>query len=90
MLTNDKEWALIKMLGNFPHTIEEAARQMRPHILANYLFELSQRFSEFYQECPVLQVEGPLKNARLQVISETKTVLALGLSLLGIDAPERM
>src|SRR3989338_234742 len=90
LLTNDKEWALIKMLGNFPHTIEEAARQMRPHILANYLFELSQRFSEFYQECPVLQVEGPLKNARLQVISATKTVLALGLSLLGIDAPERM
>jgi arginyl-tRNA synthetase len=55
-----------------------------------YLFDLAQRFTSFYEACPVLSVEPPLRDERLALCEVTARTLSLGLSLLGIEAPDRM
>ena len=54
------------------------------------LFDLAQRFTSFYEACPVLSAEEPLRQERLALCALTARTLTLGLSLLGIDAPEQM
>ncbi|HJS08895.1 MAG TPA: DALR anticodon-binding domain-containing protein, partial [Pirellulales bacterium] len=63
----------------------------RPNQLTNYLFELSNKFSTFYEQCPVLRAESPeLVRSRLLLCDLTARVLKQGLELLGIEAVERM
>lgn len=90
LLKEDKETELIKKLSDFPKVIDGVAKKLKPHSIANYLFTLSQKFSEFYHSCPVLQAEEELKKARLLLVSCVKQVLKNGLNLLGIDALEKM
>ena len=66
------------------------ARELKPHHLTNYLYELATRFSGFYENCPVLQSEEPTRSSRLALSDLTARTLALGLDLLGIEHPEQM
>jgi arginyl-tRNA synthetase len=90
LLKEDKENELIRKLGEFPNIIESTTKYLKPHLIANYLYELSQRFSEFYHSCPVLQAEEGLKKARLLLVSCVKQALKNGLGILGISVLERM
>jgi arginyl-tRNA synthetase len=70
--------------------IELVVRELKPHHLCTYLFELSQLFSSFYEACPVLKSDEPVRSSRLALCDVTAGVLALGLDLLGIEHPEQM
>ena len=73
--------------GALRETIERCA----PHRLCTYLFDLAQDFTAFYEACPVLKAEtDELRLSRLALADLTARVLAHGLSMLGIEAPERM
>lgn len=89
-LEADAEVALAKLLLRFPLAIETALSDYRLNALADYLFDVAQRFAAFYEACPVLISEEPTKTSRLILCSFTADVLKRGLHLLGIEAPEQM
>ena len=70
--------------------VDEVAQQLTPHKLCGYLYDLASTMASFYEECPVLKSEGDVRASRLALCAATKQVLATGLNLLGIDAPDRM
>jgi arginyl-tRNA synthetase len=74
----------------FPEAFELALASLQPHRLCVYLFDLAQRFTAFYDACPVLSSEGAQRDERLALCELTSRTLSLGLSLLGIEAPEQM
>jgi len=59
-------------------------------VIANLTFELAQAFNDFYNQCPVLQVEEPVRAARLRLTAATRQAIINGLALLGITAPQAM
>jgi arginyl-tRNA synthetase len=70
--------------------IEAVTRELKPHHLTNYLYELATRFHAFFEHCPVLQSEEPLRSSRLLLCNVTAKTLARGLESLGIEHPEQM
>ena len=90
LLSDKSEAELIKVLAEFPETVEKATNLLRPHLIANYSYHLSQKFNEFYHICPVLSVEPALMKARLLLISCVRQVLRNSLGLLGIETLDRM
>ena len=74
----------------FPLTVSSAARDLKPHHIANYAYDLCSIFNEFYQAVPVLKAERGEKEARLVLVGAVKITLSNALSLLGIEAPEEM
>lgn len=89
-LTEESEFTLAKHLLDLDEVLEEVAKELLPNRLCQYLFELSQKFNQFYDRCTVLQAEEPLRTSRLILCDLTARSLKLGLSLLGIDVLERM
>jgi arginyl-tRNA synthetase len=90
-LHQPQERALALKLLSFDGAVTETAERYVPHRLCNYLFELAQEFTAFYEACPVLRAETKeLRDSRLALADLTARVLAKGLDLLGIEAPERM
>lgn len=90
-LTHPAERALVLEILRFPEAVELVLEDYRPHQLTAYLFELSNRFSTFYQECPVLQAPSPdVRAGRLLLCDVTGRVLRRGLQLLGIETVDRM
>ena len=69
---------------------ETVAKDLLPNRLCEYLYELSQKFNQFYEQCPVLKSEEPQRTSRLGLCDVTARTLKLGLSLLGISVLERM
>jgi arginyl-tRNA synthetase len=90
LLTAPEEHKLSMLIAHFPHIVSHAALDMRPHEIAGYLLEVSSQFSSFYAACPVLTAQPALMAARLKLVRATQIVLRNGLSLLGVEAPERM
>jgi arginyl-tRNA synthetase len=93
LLAHPSEMALIRKLLLFPEVVESAAATLAPHQLTFYVQDLAGTFSAFYRDCPVLPPRNPdaaLANARLKLVAATKAVLAGGLDLIGVTAPERM
>ncbi|ASJ00935.1 arginine--tRNA ligase [Thermococcus gorgonarius] len=88
-LTN-REKELIKLLAKFPTVIEQAGRDIKPHLIPAYLNELASLFNRFYMDHPVLKAEEGIREERLLLVLAVKQVLRNGLELLGIEAPERM
>jgi arginyl-tRNA synthetase len=84
------ETNLAKRLCQFAETVPQVLNDFRPNILANYLFELANFFHAFYEACPVLKSEEPLRGSRLTLCNLTARVLQRGLDLLGIKVPEKM
>jgi len=90
-LTEPTERALALRLIALPEAIEDAAADMRPSVLANYLYSLADAFSSFYTTCPVLKAQpSELRLSRLMLCDLTGRIIQLGLELLGIRTPERM
>jgi len=82
---------VVKLLG-FPAAVDAAIDAYAPHKLSNYLFETASTFTTFYDTCPILKdtTSPEARASRLVLAQLTSRVLVLGLSLLGIDAPERL
>lgn len=88
-----EEIDLIQQIGIFPSEVRKAAEDHKPLIIATYVFELARRFNDFYADMdkrPVLTAEEPIRSMRIALVSATRQVLANGLGLLGIVAPEVM
>jgi len=90
VLTEESEQALLKHLLQLEDVIRAVATDLFPNRLCTYLFELSQKFNQFYDRCPILQAEEPQRSSRLALADVTARTLKLGLSLLGISVLERM
>jgi arginyl-tRNA synthetase len=89
-LTNSAEINLAKRLCQFAEIVPQVLNDFRPNILANYLFELANSFHTFYEACPVLKSEEPVRSSRLALCDLSGQVLRRGLDLLGIRVPEKM
>jgi arginyl-tRNA synthetase len=96
LLVHPREGDLIRTIGEYPAILRKAAELREPHRIARYLEELATAFHKFYDtdECRVLPKgdEEPteLTTARLALCAATRQLLANGLGLLAVDAPERM
>jgi arginyl-tRNA synthetase len=85
------ERALARHLVAFPEAVASALETLSPSKLCTYLFELAQTFTSFYESCPVLKApDDATRASRLELCELTASTLAMGLGLLGIEAPERM
>ena len=89
-LIEDPELNLIKTLVRFPGVLAGAARHREPHRLTGYLRDVAQSFHGFYHHCRVITEDPELTRARLGLTKAAGQVLANGLALMNIDAPERM
>ncbi|HAE05706.1 arginine--tRNA ligase [Richelia intracellularis] len=90
ILKEDLELALAKHLLQLGEVINVVETELLPHRLCDYLYQLSDKFNKFYENCPVLKSEATIRNSRLALCDVTARVLKLGLSLLGIPVLERM
>ncbi len=90
-LTEPQERALAMQLLALPGVIQSAIETYSPSKLCTYLFDLAQSFTAFYEACPVLKAQDQaLRSSRLSLCELTASTLRVGLSALGIDAPEQM
>ena len=89
-MLNEAERALARRLGRFNETVEHAAAHYAPNTLCNYLYDLAQCFSNFYQTQPVLKAQSSERDLRLRLVAATAQVIKNGLKLLGIQAPAKM
>jgi arginyl-tRNA synthetase len=90
VLNEAAEITLAKRLCQFAEIVPQVLNDFRPNILANYLFELANSFHAFYEACPVLRSDEPVRSSRLALCDLTGRVLQRGLDLLGIKVPEKM
>ncbi|HEX5807100.1 MAG TPA: DALR anticodon-binding domain-containing protein, partial [Anaerolineales bacterium] len=85
------EIELIEQISRFPNTVQQAANEYRPLVMAAYAYDLANAFHSFYHAVPVLQSESEnIRNARLRLVAAAKQTLASALRLLDIKAPEVM
>ncbi|AEC50981.1 arginyl-tRNA synthetase [Pyrococcus sp. NA2] len=86
----EREKELLILLSKFPEIVEQAGRDVKPHLIAWYANELASLFNKFYMDHPVLKAEEGIREARLLLVMAVKQVLRNALWLLGIEAPEKM
>jgi arginyl-tRNA synthetase len=93
-LATDQEGDLLRALAEFPRVVARAAELREPHRVARYLEATASAFTQFYEVCRVLpqgdEDPAPVHEARLMLVAATRQVIANGLGLLGVSAPERM
>jgi len=88
---SEKELQLIKQIHNYPEVLKEAAGNYSPAQVANFIYDLAKEFNQFYHDHPILTEER--KNVllfRLQLASQVGKLIRSGMSILGIDVPNRM
>lgn len=94
LLTHEKEGTLIRNIGEFSRVLDTAASLREPHRVSRYLEDLAGDYHRFYDSCRVLpqgdEQPGDLHAARLALCAATRQVIANGLGILGVSAPERM
>jgi arginyl-tRNA synthetase len=89
-LSLPEEQRLIKHLGDFPDMLSEAAETLEPHRITFYLMDLAEMFHAYYHDNRVLLEDQRVKKARLYLVEAVRQVIANGLGILGVTAPERM
>ncbi|MGA2140218.1 MAG: arginine--tRNA ligase [Verrucomicrobiia bacterium] len=89
-LEHAAELDLAKHILRFPETLQAVADDDKPNWLTGYLYDLANKFSTFYENCPVLQSPEPTRSSRLALCRLTADVIKRGLNLLGIDVIEQM
>ncbi|HZN85868.1 MAG TPA: arginine--tRNA ligase [Burkholderiales bacterium] len=89
-LAGQREAALLQRLADFPETLAAAARELAPHSVAFYLRDLAGEFHSYYNAERILVEDRAARTARLALCAAVRQVLANGLALLGVSAPERM
>ncbi|MGK0412791.1 MAG: arginyl-tRNA synthetase [Polaribacter sp.] len=88
---HEKEKELLKQLELFPETIQQAATNYSPAVIANYTYDLVKEFNSFYQNVPILgEDDQDKKTFRVQLAKKVADTIKLAFSLLGIEVPERM
>ncbi len=90
VLRENEEIHLARLHARFGEILPTVLEDFRPNLLANYLLELARAFHSFFEACPVLKSEEPVRSSRLALCELTGRILATGLGLLGIRCPERM
>lgn len=89
-LVEKSEMELIKKLMDFPALVSRCASEYEPHLLTQYMSDVSSAFHKFYTEFRVIGDDKELSQARLGLCLATKTILSNGFSILGVSAPEKM
>lgn len=90
-LTHEKEIELMKYINEFTSVVAEAARLRAPHKVCNYIQKLAQKFHSFYNACKVLDAKDEVLSAqRLALVQATRITLKNALTLIGVEAPEKM
>lgn len=90
-LTHEKEIELMKYINEFTSVVAEAARLRAPHKVCNYIQKLAQKFHSFYNACKVLDAKDEVLSAqRLALVQVTRITLKNALTLIGVEAPEKM
>jgi arginyl-tRNA synthetase len=84
----DKEIVLVKKLSEFKDILAKSLKELNPSLMANYTYQLSQIFNEFYHECPV--INSPKEAFRIDLVVAFKQILKTSLYLLGIEPLEKM
>jgi arginyl-tRNA synthetase len=88
---SEKESYLIQLLSEFPTVVKQAGEEFSPALIANYEYELVKEFNQFYHDFSILKEENEaLKQFRLVLSESVANVVKTGMSLLGIEVPERM
>jgi arginyl-tRNA synthetase len=89
---SQEELNILKEFTKFAEAIMDSSHKLKPHLLANYLFELCQAFNSFYSKSPVLNCENEsVRNFRINIVSKFCQILKTGLEILGgIEVPEKM
>ncbi len=90
VLNEEAEIHLARLHARFGELLPMVLEDFRPNLLANYLLELARAFHSFFEACPVLKSEEPVRTSRLALCELTARILTTGLGLLGIRCPERM
>jgi arginyl-tRNA synthetase len=95
-LSSDLEWAVARVLSDLPDVVARAAQADEPHVVARYLLDLCATYSRWYTAgnadpaARVLSDDPATRTARLALVAATRSVLAFGLQLLGLEAPDSM
>ncbi|MED4161466.1 arginine--tRNA ligase [Halalkalibacterium halodurans] len=90
-IASEKEYDLLKKIGEFPEVVAEAAQKQMPHRITNYVHELASTLHSFYNAEQVINPENDEQSkARLALMKATQVTLKNALSLVGVEAPERM
>ena len=91
VVLSDKEISLIQNLSEFPAVVSEAGSQFSPAIIANYIYDLVKEYNQFYHDFSILREENTeIRDFRLILSRNVAKVIKTGMSLLGIDVPDRM
>lgn len=90
LLTEESEINIIRSLYNFTDVVVDACEKYEPYFITRYTVELAKNFNKFYNQTQILVEDEKLKNTRLMLCYAVKNVIASGLNLLGIKAPEKM
>lgn len=88
---NEKEIELIQKMNEFGAAVEQAGKDYSPSGIANYCYELTKQFNQFYHDYSILGAETPeIRNVRLVLARNVAKIIKNGMALLGIEVPERM
>jgi len=91
LLTDSMERDIVLTLARFPQVFLDAAENLRPNAIADYVNMLADKFNRFYTKLPVIKAESvELSDARLALVDSTRIVFRNALNLIGIEAPDRM
>lgn len=89
-LTEDNTYNVIKVLAGYEDAVQAAAKRYEPSVVARYVISLATAFNKFYHECPIMQAEETVRDARLMVVDMVQKVLKDACGLLGMECPEAM
>ena len=90
LLNEKNEFELAKILANYPKIIDQAARELKPSLIAHYVLGLAQSFNEFYHANPILISEEKLRKARLYLINCIQLVMKSAMKLMHIEEIDEM
>lgn len=90
LLNTEDEINVARLIYKFPDVVVEACEKNEPYLITRHIVEIAKSFNKFYTTTPIIIEDEELKKARLSLVYATKTVLKNGLSLLGMEAPNKM
>ena len=90
LLNSNEEQSLALVLSKYPEVLAGATKRLEPHALANYLRDVAAEFHSFYNAHKIMEADGGISLARLALATATQQVIASGLRILGVSAPEAM
>ena len=86
----EAEIHLIDLISRLPNEVARASRELKPLYIATHAYELAKGFSNFYNTCPVLKADEPMRSHRLRIVAAARVAIANSLAYLGIQSPDVM